>query len=112
ATRQAFTVINCNTWSYASAGDSCTSPCIAAGIRVSFRRLRLIGMWKRFDSARGHPWRFVLVPLYSTESPVKVTGGRRRDRRSKQRVLGPGFKEFQLARGRVKWFNEARGFGF
>ncbi len=45
-------------------------------------------------------------------SPVTVTGGRRRDRRSKQRVLGPGFKEFQLARGTVKWFNEAKGFGF
>ena len=28
------------------------------------------------------------------------------------RVLGPGIKEFQVARGTVKWFNEAKGFGF
>ena len=30
----------------------------------------------------------------------------------KYRVFGPGFKEFQVARGNVKWFNEAKGFGF
>jgi len=30
----------------------------------------------------------------------------------KHRVLGSGFKEYQLARGTVKWFNEAKGFGF
>ena len=28
------------------------------------------------------------------------------------RVFGPGIKEFQVARGPVKWFNEAKGFGF
>jgi CspA family cold shock protein len=28
------------------------------------------------------------------------------------RVLGPGLKEFSVARGTVKWFNEAKGFGF
>jgi len=28
------------------------------------------------------------------------------------RVSGPGIKEFQVARGTVKWFNEAKGFGF
>ena len=28
------------------------------------------------------------------------------------RVLGPGFKELQVASGTVKWFNEAKGFGF
>jgi cold shock protein len=28
------------------------------------------------------------------------------------RVFGPGIKEFQVARGTVKWFNEAKGFGF
>jgi len=28
------------------------------------------------------------------------------------RVLRPGFKEFQVASGTVKWFNEAKGFGF
>jgi len=28
-------------------------------------------------------------------------------------VFGPGYnKEFQVARGTVKWFNEAKGFGF
>ena len=31
---------------------------------------------------------------------------------AKHRVFGPGFKEFQVARGTVKWFNEAKGFGF
>jgi cold shock protein len=31
---------------------------------------------------------------------------------AKNRVLGPGIKEFQVARGTVKWFNEAKGFGF
>jgi len=30
----------------------------------------------------------------------------------KNRVFGPGIKEFQVARGTVKWFNEAKGFGF
>jgi len=29
------------------------------------------------------------------------------------RVFGPGYnKEFQVASGTVKWFNEAKGFGF
>ena len=28
------------------------------------------------------------------------------------RVFGPGFKELQVASGTVKWFNEAKGFGF
>jgi CspA family cold shock protein len=28
------------------------------------------------------------------------------------RACWPGFKEFQVARGTVKWFNEAKGFGF
>jgi CspA family cold shock protein len=27
-------------------------------------------------------------------------------------VARPGFKEFQVARGTVKWFNDAKGFGF
>ena len=30
----------------------------------------------------------------------------------KNRVFEPGYKEFQLASGTVKWFNEAKGFGF
>ncbi len=29
-----------------------------------------------------------------------------------QGVLGPDFKELHVARGTVKWFNEAKGFGF
>ena len=28
------------------------------------------------------------------------------------RALGLGLKEFQVASGTVKWFNEAKGFGF
>ena len=28
------------------------------------------------------------------------------------RALGPSFKELQVASGTVKWFNEAKGFGF
>jgi CspA family cold shock protein len=31
---------------------------------------------------------------------------------AKNGVFGPGIKEFQVARGTVKWFNEAKGFGF
>jgi CspA family cold shock protein len=31
---------------------------------------------------------------------------------ARNRVFEPGYKEFQLARGTVKWFNEAKGFGF
>jgi CspA family cold shock protein len=27
-------------------------------------------------------------------------------------VIDPGLKELQVARGTVKWFNEAKGFGF
>jgi CspA family cold shock protein len=29
-----------------------------------------------------------------------------------ERALGPGIKELQVASGTVKWFNEAKGFGF
>ena len=38
--------------------------------------------------------------------------GRSRRVQAAERVYGPGFKEFQVARGTVKWFNEAKGFGF
>jgi CspA family cold shock protein len=34
------------------------------------------------------------------------------DTAAKHRVLGPDFKELYVARGTVKWFNEAKGFGF
>src|SRR2546423_2769236 len=38
-----------------------------------------------------------------------------RSRRARRRRLGgspPGVKELQVASGTVKWFNEAKGFGF
>src|SRR5262245_59919301 len=61
----------------------------------------------------GDTWRFSFADTCNRGIPVKVTGRRRR-------VVGwhgmgtsvPGFKEFQVARGTVKWFNEAKGFGF
>ncbi len=37
---------------------------------------------------------------------VALPGGKRRG------SSGPGFKEWQVASGKVKWFNEAKGFGF
>jgi CspA family cold shock protein len=40
-----------------------------------------------------------------TETPPPGSGG-------KQRASWPGFKEYVVARGTVKWFNEAKGFGF
>ena len=41
------------------------------------------------------------------------TGRGRRDwRRSTRGLRGPQYKELQVARGTVKWFNEAKGFGF
>jgi cold shock protein len=33
-------------------------------------------------------------------------------RRQNKGSSDPGLKEFQVARGTVKWFNEAKGFGF
>src|SRR5262249_55813913 len=45
--------------------------------------------------------------------PVTGTGRRRRvSGRQASRANSPAFKEQQVARGTVKWFNEAKGFGF
>jgi CspA family cold shock protein len=42
-----------------------------------------------------------------------VTGRRRRDLTVVQRVFGPGYpRSNAVASGTVKWFNEAKGFGF
>ncbi len=35
-----------------------------------------------------------------------------REGAAQHRVCGPEFKELHVARGTVKWFNEAKGFGF
>jgi CspA family cold shock protein len=48
----------------------------------------------------------------SIEATVTVTERGRGVIRRQVRVLGPGYKEFQVASGTVKWFNEAKGFGF
>ena len=48
----------------------------------------------------------------SVEDTVKRTGRGRSVIRGKVRVVRPGTREFQVASGTVKWFNEAKGFGF
>jgi CspA family cold shock protein len=53
-------------------------------------------------------WRSLL-----TEAPVTVTGRRRHGyRRHRTGSLDPFSRSSQVARGTVKWFNEAKGFGF
>ena len=41
-----------------------------------------------------------------------MTGHHRHEEAVQHRAQGARYKEFQLARGTVKWFNEAKGFGF
>jgi CspA family cold shock protein len=41
-----------------------------------------------------------------------VTGRGRSVMTRQVRGFDPGFKELQVASGTVKWFNEAKGFGF
>jgi len=47
------------------------------------------------------------------DETVTQTGRRRGVFRGKVRVVRPGFnRSFKVASGTVKWFNEAKGFGF
>jgi cold shock protein len=68
----------------------------------------------RSDSARGPLWRFFVEAAANDRSDRSDWTGRSRDGiRGKQRVSTTrNDKEFQVASGTVKWFNEAKGFGF
>ena len=46
------------------------------------------------------------------EAPVKTTGRRRGVYAAQRGSSDPVQQEFQVASGTVKWFNEAKGFGF
>jgi cold shock protein len=67
---------------------------------------------RTFDSARD-TWRFLFEGA-SVERSTVIAAGRCRHvmRRQSKGSSDPSFKEFQVARGTVKWFNEAKGFGF
>ena len=59
-----------------------------------------------------------LLGRFFRETAAATGDGGHSDRAQPQRdiavvrVLEPGFKELQVASGTVKWFNEAKGFGF
>ena len=55
---------------------------------------------------------FVSFRRPDDQTSVTVTGRDRGVISRYVRALGPGFKELQVASGTVKWFNEAKGFGF
>jgi len=58
-------------------------------------------------------WRFFVFGSHSSIGDIGHSDRTQPQRDSRQvRVFGPGFKEFHVARGTVKWFNEAKGFGF
>ena len=61
-----------------------------------------------------HRWWFSHAGLWrGNPTPVKVTGRSRRVWAALyEGPLRPVFKEFRVASGTVKWFNEAKGFGF
>src|SRR5262245_20399784 len=65
-----------------------------------------------FRTARG------LLGRFFREASVGGRDSGHSDRTQPQRYIavvrafGPGFKELQVASGTVKWFNEAKGFGF
>jgi len=68
-----------------------------------------------FTSRQRLLWWFFCGLAYS--DPTRSSSGHT-DRTQPQRdiavvrAFGPGFKELQVASGTVKWFNEAKGFGF
>jgi CspA family cold shock protein len=67
----------------------------------------------RVQIRQGNLGGFSLTAHPLDRSAVKTTKRRRRASwRHSTGVLDPGLKEFQVARGTVKWFNEAKGFGF
>jgi cold shock protein len=49
---------------------------------------------------------------FQSIEPVMKTGRYRGVRRGKYGFSEPEYKEFRVASGTVKWFNEAKGFGF
>ena len=53
-----------------------------------------------------------MIGIDGDEVPVTVTGRSRRVRDGRTGSSDPDTKEFAVARGKVKWFNEAKGFGF
>jgi CspA family cold shock protein len=63
---------------------------------------------------QGHSWRFLFAASDRFETTVTETGraAARKRRQSSTGLSGPNCKEHQVARGTVKWFIEAKGFGF
>jgi cold shock protein len=67
---------------------------------------------RRFDFARDSSLAFLFGPPGHRGTGQPDRPSPPREWAAKHRVFGPGFEEFQVARGTVKWFNEAKGFGF
>jgi CspA family cold shock protein len=64
-----------------------------------------------FDATRDIWWLFCYGHT-QPQAPVTVTGRSRRDQAAGQRAVALVAKELYVASGTVKWFNEAKGFGF
>jgi CspA family cold shock protein len=64
-----------------------------------------------FDATR-RLWWFFCYGRTQPQAPVTVTGRSRRDLAAGQRAVALVSKELYVASGTVKWFNEAKGFGF
>jgi CspA family cold shock protein len=73
-----------------------------------------VDVWPAFRSAKTHQADFFVGASKRTfETPVMPTGRSRGVVHGKVRVFGPGYnRSFKVASGTVKWFNEAKGFGF
>ena len=68
-------------------------------------------MFLERSSRQGLTGGFRLHPP-GTEAPATPAGRAVTFGTAQARALGPGFKEQAVATGTVKWFNEAKGFGF
>ena len=76
-------------------------------------RLRLfVDVMSTFNSARDNLAVFVCRPFSNRSFRSRGPNAAAARSSGTGRVLGPGFKELHVARGTVKWFNEAKGFGF